>query len=101
MALVDLYCRQREYVYFDNLFTSVTLQDALADRGVGGCGFLKENRTEKAPLTDRNSFQKGGSGASESCFDEHFFVVCWNDNNHVTVATNFGVPTKVLHLSGM
>ena len=64
-----------DYVYFDNLFTSLTLLDANAESEIGGCGSLRENRTERANLTVKKSFQKKRRGASESCSDGHNFVV--------------------------
>ena len=42
--------KRGHYVYFDNLFTSLTLLDELSSRGIGGCGTVRENILEGAPL---------------------------------------------------
>ena len=79
------------YIFFDNLFTSLTLLDNLSERGIGGCGTMRENRLEKAPFTDKKVFEKE-KGATEWYSDGNNLVVRWNDNKPVTVATNFASP---------
>ena len=72
MSLVDFLCAvgNAGYIYFDNLFTSLTLLDTLADIGLGGCRTLRENRTDKDLLIEINFFQKK-MRTSESFSDSH------------------------------
>ena len=63
------------YIFFDNLFTLLTLFDNLSERGIGGCGTLRENRLEKAPFTDKKVFQKKEKGATEGSSDGNNLVV--------------------------
>ena len=75
-------------VYFDNLFTSLELLDALSDLGLGGCGTVRENRLGGAPFSDKKVLEKKQRGAMEWLSDGDNLVVRWNDNRVVTVATN-------------
>ena len=63
------------YIFFDNLFTSLTLLDNLSEKGIGGCGTLRENRLEKAPFTDKKVFQKKEKMATEGSSDGNNLVV--------------------------
>lgn len=77
-------------LYFDNLFTSVKLLDALTEKGIGGTGTLRSNRLERCPLMS----QKTLAGMPRGSFDyrcdtiNNTVVVAWNDNSVVYMATN-------------
>ena len=78
-------------VYFDNLFTSRQLLITLASEGYRATGTVRENRTDKCPLTDSKTLAKKSRGSYEMMFDtsEEITAVRWNDNRCVTVMSNF------------
>ena len=73
------------YVYFVKLFTSLTLLDELSKKGISGCGTLRENRLEKAPLSTKKSF------ITESCSAGNNRVIRWEDKKAVTCPINFAM----------
>ena len=85
--------QQGHYLFFDNLFTSLNLLDELTEKGIGGCGTIRDNRMEGAPFTNKKSFEKTKRGTTEWKSDGQNLLVRWNDNKGVTVATNF-VPLE-------
>jgi hypothetical protein len=49
-------------VYFDNLFTSISLISELSNREIGGTGTVRRNQVFNVPLTDPKSFKKTPRG---------------------------------------
>ena len=75
------------HLYFDNLFTSVTLLDKLSQMGVGGSGTIRANRLMGCPLDD---LSKAKRGAHDHAYDpsSHVALVRWMDSKPVTLASN-------------
>ena len=80
-------------IYFDNLFTSLSLLDELTNKGIGGCGTMRENRLGGVPITSKKAFEKLPRGTCEHMSDSKNLIVRWNDNKAVTTCTNF-VPLE-------
>lgn len=82
-------------LYFDNLFTGISLLKYLRDQGFQGTGTLRENRIPKScPLSSKKTMDKKDRGSYESIIDRNdgIIIVRWVDNKTVTVAsTCFGV----------
>ncbi|XP_046674861.1 piggyBac transposable element-derived protein 3-like [Homalodisca vitripennis] len=78
-------------LYFNNFFTSIELLGELFDLGFRASGTIRENRTQKCPLPDKKEMNKLGRGGYDytSDLDSGIMLTRWNDNNIVTVATNF------------
>ncbi|XP_049797534.1 piggyBac transposable element-derived protein 3-like [Schistocerca nitens] len=78
-------------IYFDNLFTSVELLHDLTERGVEATGTIRGNRVKNCTLSSVDKMIKENRGSYEVCSDSvsEISIVRWNDNNVVTVATNF------------
>ncbi len=88
-------------IYFDNFFTSYDLLVHLRDAGFFATGTIRENRTQKCPLTPSTQFRKELRGTSDYRFDtnKEIYIAKWNDNSVVGCATNFDtlepqVPVK-------
>lgn len=82
-------------LYFDNLFTGITLLKYLRDEGYQGTGTVRETRFPKTcPLTGKKILAKKARGTYESIIDKAngIIFVRWVDNGVVTAAsTCFGV----------
>ncbi|XP_049958278.1 piggyBac transposable element-derived protein 3-like [Schistocerca serialis cubense] len=92
MTYVDQLLPRVPYrIYFDNLFTSVELLHDLKERGVEVTGTIRGNRVNNCTLSPVEKLIKENRGSYEVCSDSApgISIVCWNDNNVVTVATNF------------
>ncbi|CAH2088127.1 unnamed protein product [Euphydryas editha] len=76
-------------VYFDNFFTSLPLMRHLGELRYYATGTIRANRVENCPLKDINQFKREERGSSDYRVSDDVFVCRWNDNNVVTVATNF------------
>lgn len=46
------------HLFFDNLFTSVSLLTELSQRGIGGVGTVRENRLNGVPLVSKKVLEK-------------------------------------------
>lgn len=81
-------------LYFDNLFTGMTLLKYLRDNNYEGTGTIRENRVPKGcPLTNKKAIEKRPRGTYESTLDKAngIILVRWVDNGVVTTAsTCFG-----------
>jgi len=75
-------------VYFDNFFSSYILLSSLRDMNIKATGTVRENRLKSFPLTDSKQMKKE-RGFYEAKCDMRLMAVKWNDNQCVTVATNF------------
>lgn len=75
-------------LYFDNFFTSLSLLSILSEKGAGGTGTIRENRTQKCPLEDTKIMKKRTRG--NICFkvDRDVLIAKWHDNSIVAVASN-------------
>ena len=75
------------HVYFDNLFTSISLLDRLSHIGIGGTGTIRNNRLMGCPLGD---LTKSNRGAYDYAYDpsSHVALVRWMDSKPVTLASN-------------
>lgn len=82
-------------LYFDNLFTGISLLKFLKDSGYQGTGTLRENRIPKScTLTRKEAMEKKARGTFESVIDKDdgILFLRWIDNGVVTAAsTCFGV----------
>ncbi len=82
-------------LYFDNLFTGITLLKYLRDQGFQGTGTVRENRIPKScPLSSKKTMDKKKRGTHESIIDKNdgIVIVRWVDNKTVTMASScFGV----------
>ncbi|KAK0057933.1 PiggyBac transposable element-derived protein 3 [Biomphalaria pfeifferi] len=59
MDLISELPRSTKYnLYFDNLFTSLSLMDRLTKEGFDATGTLRSSRTEKAPIIDQKVMSK-------------------------------------------
>ncbi|XP_035205191.1 piggyBac transposable element-derived protein 3-like [Stegodyphus dumicola] len=79
-------------LYFDNLFTSTYLLKSLAEQSFRATVTIRENRiNHEFPLEESKSMRKKERGTSDFAVDEksEIFLVRWNENSTVTVATNF------------
>ncbi|XP_035228558.1 piggyBac transposable element-derived protein 2-like [Stegodyphus dumicola] len=79
-------------LYFDNFFTSIYLLKSLGEQGFRATVTIRENRiNHEFPLEESMSMRKKKRGTSDFAFDEksEIFLVRWNDNSTVKVATNF------------
>ncbi|CAK1554360.1 unnamed protein product [Leptosia nina] len=76
-------------LFFDNYFTSLSLMRHLKELGYYATGTLRANRTENCPVKDVKQFKKEARGHYDYRVADDVFVCRWNDNNVVTVATNF------------
>lgn len=76
-------------LYFDNLFTSVSLLEELSRRYLGGTGTLRENRVGKnMNLPPKNQFAKTARGNSTKVCNGQQTAIRWNDNAVVTILSN-------------
>lgn len=77
-------------LYFDNLFTSLSLLVSLRDMGVKASGTIRANRTKGAPFESDKALKKE-RGLHSTQFDSvnQLMMVKWNDNSMVHIATNF------------
>nr|XP_023022344.1 piggyBac transposable element-derived protein 3-like [Leptinotarsa decemlineata] len=76
-------------LYFDNLFTSVSLLEELCKKELGETGTLRENRIGKAMnLPPKKEFKKVERGKFVTVGNGKLIAVSWNDNSVVTVLSN-------------
>lgn len=75
-------------LYFDNFFTGLQLLATLTERGTGGTGTIRENRTGKCPITQSSLLKKEKRGSFSFKTSENVLIARWNDNNIVTFASN-------------
>lgn len=76
-------------VYFDRFFSGVKLVEELAKRNIGGNGTILENRTLKCPLEESKSLSKKERGSTSFRNTEDIILTKWNDNNIVTMISNY------------
>lgn len=69
--------------FFDNFFTSYELIKVLSTKNIKATGTIRENQTAQAELS-----LKKNRGYFEYCSDGTVFIVRWNDNSVVSVASN-------------
>ena len=85
-------------LFFDNFFTSHGLIQSLAERQMRAAGTVRENRTNgaNAKLIDNKKLKKKGRGHFDFVCDGQVYVVKWNDNSIVTMASNYLTHEPVL-----
>ena len=78
------------HLCYDNFFNSVKLVTMLKDKLVKATGTIRENRTEKCPLTSNDALKKQGRGKFDFKTDtKNDVLVCkWNDNSVVNLCSN-------------
>ena len=83
--------KRRFHIKFDNLFSSVTLVEELAAKGLACTGTIRANRTSDCPLIDIKHIEKQPRGTYDHKCDNSRGVVMarWNDSSVVTVSSNF------------
>lgn len=81
----------RHTVFFDNFFSSHGLLMDLSSKQIKAVGTIRDNRTSGADkvLTSTKDMKKKGRGSFDFVCDGTVFVVKWNDNSIVNVASNF------------
>ena len=79
------------HITFDNLFSSVTLVEELAAKGLACTGTIRANRISDCPLIDIRHIEKQPRVTYDHKCDNSRGVVMarWNDNSVVTVISNF------------
>jgi len=84
----DLLCHT---IFFDNFFTSDSLLADLSSKQIKAVGTVHDNRTSGADkvLTSTKDMKKKDRGSFDFVCDGTVFVVKWNDNSIVNVASNF------------
>lgn len=91
-------------LFFDNFFSSYDLFVKLREMGIRATGTTREGRFGDAPFTDKKKFKKTTRGTYEYYSDQSVNAVRWNDNNVVTMLTNFDhtLPVKQVqrHMKG-
>lgn len=77
-------------VFFDNLFTSFPLLDALSEKGIGGTGTVRQNRLNKVPIMPKKELEKKGieRGHSDVVYKDDTVLVAWRDSKAVYLASN-------------
>ena len=75
---------------YDNFFNSVKLVTTLKDKLVKATGAIRENRTEKCPLTSNEALKKQERRQFDFKTDtkNDVLVYKWNDNNVVNLNSN-------------
>lgn len=78
-------------VFFDNFFNSHDLLVELREMGFRATGTLRKNRVSRCPLQSDKALQKMKRGSYDAQFDSknNITILKWNDNNCVTIGTNF------------
>ena len=75
-------------VYVDNFFTGLPLLEKLTEMGHGGTGTIRENRTEKCPLSGAKAMKKTTRGNMQMRTSSNLVIVQWHDNIIVTMASD-------------
>lgn len=81
--------KENHVVFFDNFFTSHTLLVELTKQGFRACGTIRDNRTGGCPLVAKKEFDKKKRGSHDYRSDDTVLCAKWNDNNTVTIASNY------------
>jgi len=93
-------------LFFDNFFASYALMESLGERHMRATDTIRENRTKGASdkLIDNKELKKKGCGYFDSVSDGCVYVMKWNDNSVVTMASNYlthePVQTAVRRVKG-
>ena len=79
------------HLCYDNFFNSVKLVTTLKDKLVKATGTIRENRTEKCPLTSNDALKKQWCGKFDFKTDtKNDVLVCkWNDNSVVNLCSKY------------
>ena len=76
-------------LFFDNFFLSCDLLVRLREMSICASGTTREGRFADAPFVDKKKFKKTIRGTFEYFGDGSVNAARWNDNNVVTMLTNF------------
>jgi DNA excision repair protein ERCC-6 len=78
-------------LHFDNFFTSYELLLHLKKIGLKASGTIRKNRTNacEKKLVDDKTMKKQGRGSYDFRCDGDVYIVKWNDNDIVRVASNY------------
>lgn len=87
-------------VFFDNYFSSHALLKTLKNQGQRATGTVRDNRTRKCPLSSVELFKKKKRGYFEHMYDRDsgLLFIRWQDNNTVTMVTNYDTLEPVYHV---
>lgn len=79
------------HFYFDNFFTSWDLLVVLRNRNIKATGTVRENRIPVSIIKTGKDLKKTERGSFEYALErEENLIICrWNDNNIVTIASNY------------
>ena len=58
-------------------------------QGIRACGTVRANGTGKCPLLSKKEMEKSERGSYDYRSDDTVVFALWNDNNTVTVASNY------------
>jgi hypothetical protein len=89
-------------LFFDNFFTSIPLMNELRLKGVRATGTIHDNRVRNVsqlPTVATMKKKPRGTRAAVHNRKNELTLVQWNDNNVVTLATNYDTiyPNKTCH----
>lgn len=78
-------------VFFDNYFSTHSLFASLKNKGIRATGTIRENRTQKCPLTSNKVFAKNERGFYDWRYDSNNELICvrWKDNSVCTMMSNY------------
>ena len=85
-------------LFFDNFFSSYTLMMQLREMSIRATGTAREGRFADAPFTNKKQFKRKPRGYYEYKGNGSINIVRWNDNNVVTMITNFDHTFLVKHV---
>lgn len=74
-------------VCLDNYFNSSPLLHTLRFHNINCIGTIRSDRIEKAPLNEIKKSERGTSHVIRD-INNNAYIIRWNDNNQVTIATN-------------
>ena len=91
----------RHKLFFDNFFTSYSLLDGLAERGMRSIGTARENRTAGAHkvLTASKVLKKQPRGTYDYRTNGRVYFCKWNDNSVVCAGSNFATHEPVVNVT--
>lgn len=77
-------------LYFDNLFTSFPLLDALSLKQIAGTGTVRKNKLNKVPIISKDDLEKKSveRGFSDVAYRNDQVLVAWRDNKGVYMTSN-------------
>jgi hypothetical protein len=88
----------KHILFFDNFFTLYELLSRLQNMSIRATGTAREGRFGGAPFTDKKQFKRKARGYYEYLGNGSVNMVRWNDNNVVTMMTNYDHTFPLKHV---